>query len=758
MTCSACLLQWSVDSAALIGYHVGQWRAVPACHCCSGAWTVLPWLAIMLVNDVRCLPVTVTVERGQCCPDWLSCWSMTCGACLSLLQWSVDSAALIGYHVDQWRAVPACHCYSGAWIVLPWLAIMLVNDVRCLPVTVTVERGQCCPDWLSCWSMTCGACLSLLQWSVDIVALIGYHVGQWRAVPACHCYSGAWTLLPWLAIMLVNDVRCLPVTVTVERGHCCPDWLSCWSMTCGACLSLLQWSVDSAALIGYHVGQWRAVPACHCYSGAWIVLPWLAIMLVNDVRCLPVTVTVERGHCCPDWLSCWSMTCGACLSLLQWSVDSAALIGYHVGQWRAVPACHCCSGAWTLLPWLAIMLVNDVRCLPVTVAMERGLCCPDWLSCWSMTCGACLSLLQWSVDIAALIGYHVGQWRAVPACHCCSGAWTVLPWLAIMLVNDVQCLPVTVERGQCCPDWLSCWSMTCGACLSLLQWSVDNAALIGYHVGQWRAVPACHCYSGAWTVLPWLAIMLVNDVRCLPVTVTVERGHCCPDWLSCWSMTCGACLSLLQWSVDSAALIGYHVGQWRAVPACYSGAWTVLPWLAIMLVNDVRCLPVTVAVERGQCCPDWLSCWSMTCGACLSLLQWSVDSAALIGYHVGQWRAVPACHCYSGAWTLLPWLAIMLVNDVRCLSVTVTVERGQCCPDWLSCWSMTCGACLSLLQWNVDSAALIGYHVGQWRAVPVCHCYSGAWTVLPWLAIMLVNDVRCLPVTVTVERGHCCPD
>ena len=52
-------------------------------------------------------------------------------------------------------------------------------------------------------------------------------------------------------------------------------------MTCGACLSLLQWSVDSAALIGYHV--------------------------VNDVRCLPVTVTVERGH-------------------------AAALIGYHVGQ------------------------------------------------------------------------------------------------------------------------------------------------------------------------------------------------------------------------------------------------------------------------------------------------------------------------------------------------------------------------------------------------------------------------------------------
>ena len=59
-------------------------------------------------------------------------------------------------------------------------------------------------------------------------------------------------------------------------------------------------------------------------------------------------------------------------------------------------------------------------------------------------------------------------------------------------------------------------------------------------------------------------------------------------------MTCGACLScysgawtLLQWSVDSAALIGYHVGQCacRAVPA---------------------------------------------------LLQWSVDSAALIGYHVGQ--------------------------------------------------------------------------------------------------------------------------
>ena len=74
-------------------------------------------------------------------------------------------------------------------------------------------------------------------------------------------------------------------------------------------------------------------------------------------------------------------------------------------------------------------------------------------------------------------------------------------------------------------------------------------------------------------------------------------------------MTCGACLSLLQWSVDSAALIGYHV------------------------VNDVRCL--------------------MTCGACLSLLQWSVDSAALIGYACWS-MTVPACHCYSGAWTVLP--------------------------------------------------------------------------------------------------------
>ena len=58
---------------------------------------------------------------------------------------------------------------------------------------------------------------------------------------------------------------------------------------------------------------------------------------------LPVTVTVERGQCCPDWpimlvndvavpALIHMLVNGACLSLLQWSVDSAALIGYHVGQ------------------------------------------------------------------------------------------------------------------------------------------------------------------------------------------------------------------------------------------------------------------------------------------------------------------------------------------------------------------------------------------------------------------------------------------